>query len=305
LTFKDGRDDGEEHRTEMARQFQQRILIGSLAILILIICIYFSFSPYFRPIFILLVAGIINLALVEYYQLAQRKGFQPLVTFGIGASVLYIFSLAFSFHHHPRLAVIPSLILLAALLLFFLIFFKAKASSIGNLAVTVFGIVYLTITLGCAVRINYFFPANALEDGRLWLAYVLIVSKITDVGAYFFGKIFGKTKLAPFISPQKTLEGAIGGAVTALIASIVFSLFFPHSPEASPFKISLWQSIYIGLLITILAQLGDLSESLLKRDAHVKDSSRLPGLGGILDVVDSLVFTLPFMYLLLQSRLVG
>ena len=287
----------------MSRQFKHRVLMSSLGILVLIFCIYYSFNPLFKPFFILLNAGIISLALLEYYQLTQRKNFQPLVAFGIGSTIAYIFSLALSFHH-IQLESLPSLILLISLLLFFLMFFN-RQSSIGNLAVTLFGLAYLTIPLGCALRINYFFPTNGLEDGRLWLAYVLIVTKMTDIGAYFCGKNFGKTKLAPSISPKKTREGAIGGTGASLITSILFSLFFPATQVAPSFKISVMQSIWIGLLISILAQLGDLAESLLKRDADVKDSSHLPGLGGILDVVDSLVFTLPLMYLLLQMHLVG
>lgn len=288
----------------MTRQFKQRILFSCLGILSLAICITFSFSSYFKPIFILLNAGVISIALLEYYQLAEHKGFQPLEAIGIGSTIAYIIALAFSLHY-SQLEALPSLILLLSFLLFFLMFFNRISSSLGNLAVTLFGIVYLAIPLGCALRINYFFPPHGLEDGRLWLAYVLVVSKMTDVGAYFTGKIFGKTPLAPSISPKKTVEGAIGGTIASVITSFFFSLFFPATQFPASFQITLVQSIWIGLLISILAQLGDLAESLLKRDAGVKDSSHLPGLGGILDVVDSLVFTLPLMYLLLQMRWVG
>jgi phosphatidate cytidylyltransferase len=288
----------------ITRQFKQRMLASVLGILLLVFCIYYSFTPFFKPIFVLLLGGIISLALLEYYQLAQYKGFQPSVAFGIGSTFAYIIALALSVHH-VQLAALPSLILLASLLCFFLIFFNQQSAAIGNLAVTVFGLVYLTIPLGCALSINYFFPTHELKDGRLWLAYVLIVSKMTDIGAYFCGKSFGKTKLAPLISPKKTIEGAIGGAGAALIASILCSIFFPITQLGPSFKITMMQSIWIGLLMSILAQLGDLAESLLKRDANVKDSSHLPGLGGILDVVDSLVFTLPLMYLLLQMHFVG
>jgi phosphatidate cytidylyltransferase len=160
----------------------------------------------------------------------------------------------------------------------------------------------LTLPISCALRINYFFPTHALEDGRLWLAYVLLVTKMTDIGAYFCGKIFGKNKLAPSISPKKTVEGALGGLGAALLTSLIFAFFASHF---APFHMTFLQSIWIGITMSILAQLGDLSESLLKRDAGVKDSSHLPGLGGMLDIVDSLVFTLPLMYLLLKMQIVG
>lgn len=288
----------------MSKQFKHRVLISSLGIIGLIFSIYFSFSPMFKPVFILLNAAIISLALKEYYNLCKLKELQPLVFLGIGSSIVYLIALSFSFHQ-VHLSGLPSLVLLLLFLLFFLCFFKQRTSSLSNLAVTLFGFVYLVIPLSCILRINYFYPPHAVEDGRLWLAYALIVTKMTDVGGYFFGKCFGKIKLAPKISPKKTVEGAIGGISAALIISLFFYSIVSYILMTSAIKITIWQSIWLGLLISILAQLGDLGESLLKRDAGVKDSSHLPGLGGMLDVVDSLVFTLPFMYLMLQMHLVG
>jgi len=285
----------------MTRQLKHRLLSGSLGSLGVIFSIYYSNTSFFKPLFILLNAGIISVALVEYYHLAQHKGFRPLISFGITSSVAYTTTLAMSIHH-PSLGSLPSLVLLGAFLILFLLFLGQHVFSLGNLAITLFGIAYLTLPLSCALRINDFFPSHALEDGRVWLIYVLLTSKITDVGAYFCGKIFGKTKLAPTISPQKTVEGATGGVITALLTSLLFTLFATH---LAVFNMSLMQSLWIGLTISLLAQLGDLTESILKRDAGVKDSSHLPGLGGILDIVDSLVFTLPFVYLLLEMRLVG
>lgn len=287
----------------MSSQFKQRLLMGSFGTIALFFCIYYSYLYFFKPIFILLNAGIISLALLEYYHLAQHKGFQPLAMLGISSSVIYVAALGFSMHH-AHLAGLPSLVLLGFFVLFFLMFFNQRHPPLINLALTVFGIAYLTIPLSCIIRINYFFPPEALQDGRLWVSYVLIISKITDVGAYFSGKCLGKTKLAPSISPKKTVEGALGGLAAALIASLLFWAF-SHLTHTASFHITAGQSIWLGLLFSVLAQLGDLAESLLKRDAKVKDSSHLPGLGGILDVVDSLVFTLPLMYLLLQMQIVG
>lgn len=285
----------------MTNQFKQRLLISTLGIFGLALSIIYSFGPFFKPIFILLNAGIISLALAEYYHLARNKGFQPLTAFGIGFSFLYMIALAASLHY-PALVGLPSLVLLFSMLILFLLFFQYPSLALGNLAITLFGIGYLTIPLSCALRINYFFPLDSIEDGRLWLAYVIFTSKMTDVGAYFCGKILGKNKLAPSISPKKTIEGAIGGTAAALITSVLFALFASH---LATFHMTFLQSIWIGLMISVLAQLGDLAESLLKRDAGVKDSSHLPGLGGFLDIVDSLIFTLPFIYILLQMRIVG
>lgn len=285
----------------MSRQFKQRLLMSSLGILGLVISIYYSYTSLFKPVFILLAIGVISLALGEYYHLARNKSFQPSDAAGIGISTVYTVALAISFHH-PAWNAFPSLVLLGSLVVLFLIFFKQQLSALGNLAITLFGIIYLTLPISCALRINYFFPEFGLEDGRLWLGYVLLVTKMTDIGAYFCGKILGKNKLAPSISPKKTIEGALGGLAAALLTSLIFNFFASH---LAVFHMTFWQSIWIGITMSILAQLGDLSESLLKRDAGVKDSSHLPGLGGMLDIVDSLVFTLPLMYLLLKMQIVG
>ncbi len=282
-------------------QFKHRLFFSSLSIIGLAISIYYSFDSFFTPIFVLLHVGITSLALAEYYYLAQNKGFQPLAIYGIGFSTLYILAVALSLHQRIWVE-FPSLVLLGSFLLLFLLFFKQRPSALVNLAITLFGIGYLAIPLSYALRINYFFSNQSLQDGRLWLAYVLLTSKITDIGAYFCGKIFGKIKLAPSISPQKTIEGAVGGTLTALITSFFFTLI---TSSLTSFKMTLVQSVWIGLITSILAQLGDLTESLLKRDAGVKDSSYLPGLGGILDVVDSLVFTLPLMYIFLEMGIIG
>jgi phosphatidate cytidylyltransferase len=285
----------------MSTQFKQRLLMSILTIFGLSISIYYSYTPFFKPIFILLSAAVISLALAEYYHLARNKGFQPSDVSGIVISIVYTIALAVSFYY-PSLAALSWLALLFSCVTLFLTFFNQQASSLGNLAITLFGIFYLTLPISCALRINYFFPENALYDGRLWLTYVLVVTKTTDIGGYFCGKMLGRNKLAPTISPKKTVEGALGGLGASLLTSLIFSAFVSFF---YPFNITFFQSLWIGITISILAQLGDLSESLLKRDAGVKDSSQLPGLGGMLDILDSLVFTLPFMYLLLKMQIVG
>lgn len=285
----------------ITKQFQQRLLLGSLGSAGFALCIYYSYIPFFKPIFILLTIGVISLALGEYYHLTRNKGFQPSDVSGVGISAIYTIALGISFYY-PALNALPTLVLLISFVILFLAFFKQHTSALGNLAITLFGVIYLTLPICCGLRINYFFPEDALNDGRLWLAYVLLVTKMTDIGAYFCGKILGKNKLAPTISPKKTIEGALGGLAAALISSLIFALIASHF---AIFNITSFQSIWIGLLISVLAQLGDLSESLLKRDAGVKDSSHLPGFGGMLDIVDSLVFTLPLIYLLLKMEIIS
>ena len=285
----------------LTKQLKQRLVIGSLGIVALGLSIYFSYNALFKPLFILIALAIITQALSEYYHLARNKGFQPSEPTGIGVSAAYLLALTTTFYY-PAWESLPSIILLFSAVVIFLAFFKQQASALGNVAFTLFGVIYLTLPVGFALQINYFFQDTSLEDGRIWLTYVLLVTKITDIGAYFCGKGFGKAKLAPSISPKKTMEGAIGGLAAAVIASGLFALFISHFTR---FELSFFQSIWLALILSVLAQLGDLSESLLKRDAGVKDSSHLPGFGGMLDILDSLIFTLPLMYLFLKMKLIG
>lgn len=144
-------------------------------------------------------------------------------------------------------------------------------------------------------QVNFYFGEGDPQFGPNWLLYLLLVTKISDMMGYFVGSRLGRTKLAPTISPKKSVEGAIAGLVGATVVSFLFYYF-------AAVDITLIESIFLGIATGALAQLGDLSESLLKRDAQVKDSGNIPGLGGILDVADSLLFTTPFILLYLNYR---
>ena len=121
--------------------------------------------------------------------------------------------------------------------------------------------------------------------------FLITVTKASDIGAYCFGKYFGRTSLIKRVSPQKSLEGALGGFLVSLTVGIVFSLFLEE-------LLFFWEKVFMSAILAIISQLGDLFESLIKRDCNIKDSGKiLPGMGGILDVIDSLIFTAPTFYL--------
>jgi len=284
----------------MDSQLKQRLAMSLGSICVVTLTIMYAYSPLFKPFFVLATIALICMALVEFYALAENKNYQPLVSLGLISSAFYAVNTFLSLEN-PQLQGFPFLLLLFALVVFFLAFFRKISHSIVNLSITAFGLIYITLPLTCILQITYFDFPTQMNDGRVWLAYVLAVTKITDVGAYIIGKTLGKNKLAPQISPKKTVEGAIGGTLISVCTSFAFYYYFFSADQT----MTLWQSIGIGLLISLLAQAGDLGESVLKRDAGVKDSSHLPGFGGVLDVVDSLVFTLPFMYLLLQMHVIG
>jgi len=277
---------------------QQRLFSGFIAAILTLMLIFFSQAPAFKVISTLLIALIIAVAIWEFYQIAYAKNFYPAAKLGITTSVLYTISVGLS-TQYPIFHLLPDIVLLASLIAFFLYYFIKGQEPFLNLATTIFSFVYLAIPLSCLVSITYYFSQSGAQDGRWWIAYLLITTKITDTGAFLIGKRFGKQKLAPFISPQKTWEGALGGLIFALVTSILITL--TASLVGGAFSLTFVQSIWLGAGIGILGQCGDLSESLLKRDGGIKDSNQLPGLGGMLDMVDSLVFTTPLVYIFLKA----
>ena len=166
-----------------------------------------------------------------------------------------------------------------------------------SLALTVTGVIYPALVT-YMYGIRYHDYAVSAAAGTVLVMFPVTLTWATDTGAYFVGRSIGRNKLIPSVSPGKTVEGAIGGVVVAVIAAWLYVTFLLE-PVA---QLSMLPAGLIGfaILVSIVAQVGDLAESLFKRDAGVKDSSRLlPGHGGILDRFDSLLFVLPVAYVLL------
>lgn len=162
--------------------------------------------------------------------------------------------------------------------------------ALSGLATTLFGLAYI------AGLFSYLFYIRTFKgfDGAWLVFYLILVTKMGDAGAFAIGNLFGKHTLVARISPRKTVEGFIGGV---LVSAAVGALAAPLIDRLSG---SLLAGLAVGLVLGIFGQLGDLAESLIKRDCQIKDSGALlPGLGGILDVIDSLLFTAPLFYGLL------
>ena len=158
--------------------------------------------------------------------------------------------------------------------------------ALGGLATTLFGLAYI------AALMSYFFYIRALDrhQGAWLVLYLILVTKMGDVGAYAVGNLIGRHTLISRISPRKTIEGFIGAVVFSAGAAVLSQPMLGR--PMTPFG-----SALLGLFLGIAGQLGDLAESLLKRDCQVKDTSSLmPGMGGVLDVLDSLLFTAPLFY---------
>jgi phosphatidate cytidylyltransferase len=271
--------------------FLSRLLFSAVSILILLILVGASYETPVSYLFAAAVALTTAVAQWEYYKITAKKGFHPLSKLGIASGIAFTL-LVFYTTQAPTTFPWVSALLFVTLIICFVSYFKVKTNPLSNTAITLFGILYLAAPLSCVFLINYYFGIDGEQDGRIWLFYAMATTKMTDTGAYFSGKILGRHHLAPHISPHKTIEGTVGGILASIGTSIILPMIF----GASMIDIPLFHAIVLGAMIGILATLGDLGESVLKRDAGVKDSNRIPGVGGILDISDSLIFTLPVVY---------
>lgn len=286
----------------------QRTFVGGFTALVVALFIVLAEYPPLRWIFTAAVASFAAIALWEYYRLLRHKGLSPAVYLGITMTVLYIFAVFYKTQgphalFDPFWQRLPEMVLGFSFFACFAFYASAQRPVLIHIATTFLGIVYIAIPCGLIVREMFFFTFGGARDpyfqGAWWVIYLVAVTKSADIGGYFIGRFFGRKKLAIHISPNKTLEGAIGGLVASMGMSLLICYLgrrMGHVFEAFGYPLAL----ILGLMVGVLGQLGDLAESLLKRDAHVKDSNTLPGVGGILDMIDSLLFTAPVVYIVLR-----
>ncbi|MGB7978650.1 MAG: phosphatidate cytidylyltransferase [Chlamydiales bacterium] len=270
----------------------RRVFVSSVSIAMVVCLIVFAFHPIFQYVVAGVTALLAGIAIWEYEQFAKAKGGQMILP----GLILLTIGEVLSFFVSSKIGWFPSLPIIfffIAFLILFALHFGEKDGAVVDLAVSSFGLLYIAVPMGMILGILY----SAGVDGRWWITYLLVVTKITDIGAYFAGSLWGRRKLAPNISPKKTIEGAIFGLACALLASFIFGL---GSQYAGLFHLGYLEWIFLGLVLGVVGQFGDLSESLLKRDANKKDSNALPGLGGVLDALDSILFTAPIIYIYLH-----
>ncbi len=253
-------------------------------ILILVIIVTIFVLPIWT--FSVVASIFIGLGLYEFFGLDPKGAFpRSFVYLGVfsGVSLPYI-----TYFYRPTGGIWEALFFIIVLIGLFIIQFarKENQNAVTLIALTLFGVFYIGWFFTYLVKIRF------LEDGYKLVAYLLLVTKAGDIGAYLVGSRFGRHRLIPRISPNKSVEGAVGG----LLFSIAFALISRYFLSWLSFGAILMS----GILIGVFAQLGDLAESLIKRDYQVKDSSLiLPGIGGMLDVIDSILFTAPIFYIYL------
>ena len=278
------------------RELMQRCLFGGIGVVIFVVALLLVPYSWFYLILGLGLACIAHIGTLEYYNLAKAKGLAPLRIMGLIATWFYLIVHAFILfwaRGEPSLSLLSSLSMVALIAFaLFVCLFNRIEGALANLATSLFPILYVAAPLGLILDLLYGLPAAFAIDGRFWLIFVVAVTVLTDMGGYFVGKKLGRHRLSPALSPNKTLEGGIGGLIFGSAAGMLLYLF---SDKTLPF----WSLTLIGFVLSVVGQLGDLAESLLKRDAKVKDSNKIPGLGGVLDLFDSLLFNLPLIYLIL------
>ncbi|WP_284139984.1 MULTISPECIES: phosphatidate cytidylyltransferase [unclassified Virgibacillus] len=250
---------------------KQRIITASWALLIFIPILIYGNWP-----FTVLLYALATIALIEF----MRMGKIPLFSFPALLAIAVLW-LLLDRNLMTFFTKAEWLMLFVLLILAFTVVIKNKFT-FENAGFVILATIY--------VGMGFYYFLETRADGLAKIFFVLLLVYATDTGAYFVGKALGKHKLWPEISPNKTIEGAIGGIVLAAIVGIVFQLMYP-------FELSMSAVLGVTVLVSIFGQVGDLVESAFKRHFGVKDSGNiLPGHGGILDRFDSLIFVFPMLH---------
>jgi len=248
-----------------------------VAVPIIAVCIYFGGAA-----FLALVLALALFSLNEFYSLMQKKGFQPAYWIGNVATIFFLIVafLALKKNWEPAHSAIFTVAVIVALGL--TVFLRRPKKVIEDVAVTILGMIYI------GWFFSYLIFIRALTEHGAFLFFLMITIWSNDIVAYLVGKSMGSHKLNPEISPKKTIEGSVAGFIVCVLAAGVFANFI---------QMDLAHALILGAIIGIVAQVSDLVESLIKREAGAKDSSQMvPGHGGVLDRMDSFILTAPLMY---------
>ena len=262
---------------EKCNNFLKRVTTIIIGVFLAFFTIFWKEFPFFIVVIIIALLG-----LRELYSMAHKQGYRPSYILGSILTLYFIIITVYdiySLNYYVKNIFITFFIILTFI---FHLFKKDYSKVLAEVSIAIFGSIYLGYLLSFILKIK------DLPNGNYFLVSLLIITWVNDSGAYLIGTKLGKNKIFPKISPKKTIEGSIGG--------IIFSI-------AGTFALKSWlnltfnQLLFLSLIISIIAQLGDLFESVLKRGSGIKDSGILiPGHGGILDSLDSLIFTAPVFY---------
>ncbi len=255
-------------------------------------------------LFFLVMLTLTVLGLKEFYALVRKAGLDCFSKWGLAGGVVLtvgtFLHLQGGFSAYVRTASANDfetvLLVLFVLGTFTLqLFCKKSGSGLTRIAATLLGLLYVPWLLNFIQKLHFFPNPNAVGGAEnFYVLYFILITKFSDLGAYVTGSLIGKHKMIPRVSPGKTWEGFGGAIVIATGVSVTFAHFFAHKLHG----LTLMHAVILGVLLSVSAVVGDLIESIFKREAQVKDSGGFfPGIGGILDLLDSLLFNAPLMYL--------
>ena len=279
-------------------ELSKRVTFSVIAAPLAVYLVYLGGAP--LAIFLSVASGI---AAREFYRMVIGTGSEPLWGHGVAFSA----AIPLLVHAHQLGLWTPPLTVVMLVFLELLTVALCVRGSAGRpmqvLGSTLLGIFYTGGTLSFAYALRYHPYAIGAPAGTALVALPLILTWATDTGAFVVGKAIGGKKLMPSVSPGKTISGALGGLLTGVLVCVIFGRYI--LPPVAQLGLTLQGALLTGAAVSAAGQIGDLVESMMKREAGVKDSSNLiPGHGGMLDRVDSLVFTLPLGFAMLSWLLI-
>jgi phosphatidate cytidylyltransferase len=238
----------------------------------------------------------------ELFRMARAGGNDPLDPLGIPIAALIPLAVHAHLNNILRVPVAFAVVVVVIVLGAAIWTRGVNGKPLGAVAITVFGALYTGATLSFGYALRYHPYAVGDAAGTAVVAFPMVLTWATDIGAFFVGRAVGGPKLSPSVSPGKTISGAVGG----LVAAVVVAWFYARGVLRPQAQLGLTPVgiVLFAVVVSVAGQIGDLAESLLKREAGVKDSSHLiPGHGGLLDRFDSLLFVLPVAYFVLGPLL--
>ncbi len=260
-----------------------RILTSVVGIPVVILIMLLG-TPYVE------IAGLViaMIGLYEFYQMVSQK-YHPIPLIGYIATLIYFSGLTYFESHF-----LMYLTVLVLVLLMIMVFYYPKYR-IADIAITAIAPIYVSVFIGFTMLVR------AMPEGE-WLVWLIFISAWgSDTCAYFAGRWFGKNKLAPVLSPKKTIEGSVGGAIGATLIAMCYLFVYTSVTQPVDGVLSILLGGSIVFFAALLSQVGDLAASAIKRDMEAKDFGHLfPGHGGVLDRFDSILFVAPFIYFALN-----
>ncbi|MGI8906096.1 MAG: phosphatidate cytidylyltransferase [Candidatus Sumerlaeaceae bacterium] len=267
------------------KQITSRARTGLFAMAVLVVCLW---KPWLHWLVSMIVAVLGFIGIREFHRMGRNIGVRTSQPLAIVMTLALIVAGTAPLELFKGLLLSVLLVsIVGAYLVHMTVYGYEGAYSVVPIAV--FGPIYIGIPLALSLQI--------MQGDRMFLMFGLLLVWLSDIGAYYAGRKYGQHKLAPRLSPKKTIEGALGGLAGCLLVALIFKALVP----TAAFDYSWGEAVVVALIVGLIAPCGDLAESILKRDTGIKDSGRgMGGHGGVLDRIDSLLFCFPALYLFLM-----